>query len=78
MGSMYDESPAAPDANLETVLPPLEGIYTIYPHPKYSNMDLRSLMNHLTDMKRAGSTNVPAFMFIADGVHDEGVVKMKK
>jgi hypothetical protein len=55
-----------------TVLPPLSGIYTIFPHPTYPNMDLRSLMNHLTDMTRAGSTNVPAFMFIADGVHDEG------
>ena len=44
--------------------------WTSFPHPKYSS--LRELLNRFNDLSSSGSTNIPSWLLIENGIHDEG------
>ena len=44
--------------------------WTSYPHPNYSS--LGALLNRFTALSKKGSINLPSFLLIENGIHDEG------
>ena len=53
-----------------TVLPgpTCAGVYTMYPHPNHAS--LNSLTNRLNEMASVEGSNVPEYLFLANGVHE--------